>query len=49
MKLKENIAGAEVLVYKNNEIAWHKALGLRNLNTQEPLQKKQHLLHSIHD
>ncbi len=34
-----NIAGAEVLVYKNNEIAWHKALGYVNLNTQEPLQK----------
>ncbi len=34
-----NIAGAEVLVYKNNEIAWHKALGYVNLSTQKPLEK----------
>ena len=34
-----NIAGAEVLIYKNKEVAWHKALGYVNLTTQEPLKK----------
>ena len=34
-----NIAGAEVLIYKNKEVAWHKALGYVNLKNQKPLKK----------
>ena len=34
-----NIAGAEVLIYKNKEVAWHKAMGYVNLKTQKPLKK----------
>lgn len=35
----EQIAGAEVLLVKDNNIVWHKSFGNNNLKTQTPLQK----------
>ena len=34
-----NIAGAEIYVLKNKEVAWHTSLGYSDLNSQSPLAK----------
>ena len=36
---KGEIAGAEVLIFKNNNIIWHKNLGYRNYSSKSPLKK----------
>ena len=39
-EIKEGeIAGAEVLIFKNNNIIWHKNLGYRNYSSKSPLKK----------
>ena len=35
----ENIAGAEVLIAQNDQIAWQKSFGMRNMKTGTPLDK----------
>lgn len=35
----KQIAGVEVLIYQDQELRWHKALGYTNVKTQAPLQK----------
>ena len=42
------IAGAEVLISKDNKIVLHEAQGFANI-TKKRVRKKQYLLHSIHD
>ncbi|MDA9360948.1 hypothetical protein N9R08_00430 [Flavobacteriaceae bacterium] len=35
----ENIAGAEVLIAQNDQIAWQESFGMRNMKTGTPLDK----------
>ncbi|MGB1448881.1 MAG: serine hydrolase domain-containing protein [Flavobacteriaceae bacterium] len=35
----KQIAGVEVLIYQDQELRWHKALGYTNVKTQAPLEK----------
>ena len=44
-EIKEGeIAGAEVLIFKNNNIIWHKNLGYTNYSSKRPLKKNKESL-----